>query len=286
MVQEIEVKLEAPPGTVSALAREPWLRRLAVSPLKKERLVSVYYDTDRFDLRDKGIAFRLRHADGKIFQSVKRGAVLSRQEWEWEIDGGKPDFGKARQDGSPLKSLPVKKRDLKPVFETDVKRRVLPVRYRDSEIEIAFDRGEVKTGRRHVPISEIELELKGGKAAGLIELAGRIAAKAHASYGALPKAARGYALKKGGPDQPVWADPLYLDPGLDAEGCFKTVALSCLSHFAANEKAVLAGEAEGVHQMRVGLRRLRTALSLFKALLRGGELENIKTELKWLTEEL
>jgi len=38
--------------------------------------------------------------------------------------------------------------------------------------------------------------------------------------------------------------------------------------------------------MRVGLRRLRTAISVFKELLQGPEAEPIKTELKWLTEQL
>jgi triphosphatase len=38
--------------------------------------------------------------------------------------------------------------------------------------------------------------------------------------------------------------------------------------------------------MRVGLRRLRVAMSVFKDLLLGPETEAIKTELKWLTEQL
>jgi CHAD domain-containing protein len=38
--------------------------------------------------------------------------------------------------------------------------------------------------------------------------------------------------------------------------------------------------------MRVGLRRLRAAISVFKEMLRGPETEQVKTELKWLTEEL
>src|SRR5262249_41583926 len=47
-----------------------------------------------------------------------------------------------------------------------------------------------------------------------------------------------------------------------------------------------AGDPEGVHQMRVGLRRLRAALSLFKTLIEGRELNTVKTDLKWLTEQL
>jgi len=44
--------------------------------------------------------------------------------------------------------------------------------------------------------------------------------------------------------------------------------------------------AEGVHQMRVGLRRLRAAISLFGDIVTGRDTEVLKDELKWLTEEL
>lgn len=53
-----------------------------------------------------------------------------------------------------------------------------------------------------------------------------------------------------------------------------------------NREAVIDGKAEGVHQMRVGLRRLRAAISVFKDLVGGGETESVKRDLKWLTDEL
>jgi inorganic triphosphatase YgiF len=209
---------------------------------------------------------------------------LGRQEWEWEIDGPEPDFDR----NCALPDLDIKKlrRELGPVFETDVRRAILPVRYRGSEIEIAVDRGQVKTGRRHQAISEIELELKKGAPTGLVRLAERIAREAGAHYGVLAKAARGYALRAGETHAPISAPPIRLDPDMTAGDCFKVIALSCLHHFAANEKAVAADEPEGVHQMRVGLRRLRTAIALFQTLLRGRETQKVKAELKWLTEEL
>src|SRR5205814_5594940 len=41
-----------------------------------------------------------------------------------------------------------------------------------------------------------------------------------------------------------------------------------------------------VHQMRVGLRRLRAAISVFKEILADPQTETIKSGLKWLTEQL
>ena len=43
---------------------------------------------------------------------------------------------------------------------------------------------------------------------------------------------------------------------------------------------------DGIHQMRVGLRRLRAASSLFKEILDGPETQRIKVGLVWLTEQL
>jgi CHAD domain-containing protein len=67
---------------------------------------------------------------------------------------------------------------------------------------------------------------------------------------------------------------------------FRTIAGATVRHFSGNADAVCDGDSEGVHQMRVGLRRLRAAISLFKKILSGAGTEKIKTELKWLTGEL
>src|SRR5262249_7121373 len=64
------------------------------------------------------------------------------------------------------------------------------------------------------------------------------------------------------------------------------IGFSCLHHFAANQDAVSHSDPEGVHQMRVGLRRLRAAMSFFKDLIEQPDSEHIKSELKWLTEKL
>src|SRR6185437_6880053 len=67
---------------------------------------------------------------------------------------------------------------------------------------------------------------------------------------------------------------------------FRTIAFSCLHHLAANREAIFKGDPEGVHQMRIGARRLRAAISVFKKMLEGPETENIKMELKWITDQL
>lgn len=85
---------------------------------------------------------------------------------------------------------------------------------------------------------------------------------------------------------PVAAHPVALDTKVTAGVAFTTIAHACLEHFAGNRAAVAAGDAEGVHQMRVGLRRMAAAMSFFKKLLGDGESRRVKRELKWLLGEL
>lgn len=64
------------------------------------------------------------------------------------------------------------------------------------------------------------------------------------------------------------------------------IGLSCLRHFALNERLLTVGDAEAVHQMRVALRRLRAAISIFRDLLRDQETEQLRQDLRWLTNQL
>ena len=75
-------------------------------------------------------------------------------------------------------------------------------------------------------------------------------------------------------------------PGLPAKAAFQSIASACLQQILANKPAILAGDPEGIHLMRVGLRRLRTAISLFADIAVDAKMPAIKRELKWLTSEL
>jgi CHAD domain-containing protein len=54
----------------------------------------------------------------------------------------------------------------------------------------------------------------------------------------------------------------------------------------ANEPSMCAGRAEALHQMRIGLRRLRAAIAVFADVVDDDDVETIKAELKWITKEL
>ena len=64
---------------------------------------------------------------------------------------------------------------------------------------------------------------------------------------------------------PRKARPIRFAPHVSGAVAFRTIAGSCLAHFTENRPAALAGiDDEGIHQARVALRRLRSALVLFE----------------------
>jgi CHAD domain-containing protein len=62
----------------------------------------------------------------------------------------------------------------------------------------------------------------------------------------------------------VGAHPLKISRGMSVEDAFRVTLLECLAHVAANVVAVTRSrEVEGLHQLRVGLRRLTVAFQAF-----------------------
>lgn len=287
---EVELKLAVPPRALRDAARLPWLNKLANGPVTRKKLVSVYFDTAKFKLRDHGLTLRIRRDGRKRLQAIKStdGAAgpAGRNEWEVEVASAKPDLTLARHTALAPFVTGKLARSLRPVFATEVARIVMPLRVGGSDVELALDRGRITSGRRRETISEIELELKTGDRADIARLAGRLARDLPVSYGARAKSERGYALRANERHKPADAEDIALDRDASAGDAFAVIGLSCLHHLAANEDAVRHGEPEGVHQMRVGLRRLRAAISLFAGMVKGRETEAIKTELKWLTGQL
>jgi len=293
MTTEVELKLALPASLAAKVTRLPWVRRLRDGPERRERLDTVYFDTPKMKLRDHGLTIRVRRSGKRRLQTIKSTqtdskAPFGRGEWEQEIRGDRPVLDLAK--GTPLEQLVTKKmrRQLRPIFQTVVERTRVPIRSDGAELELAIDRGRIRRyGRRESePISEIEIEVKQGDRLELSRVAERLARSVPVAYDPVPKAERGYALSRHESQKPVRARPIVIDPRMSTADAFKHIGLSCLDHALSNERAVRAGDPEGVHQMRVGLRRLRAALSIFQELLHGPEPESVNRNLKWLTRQL
>ena len=286
--KEIEVKLELAPATLLSLKKIPLFQTIKAAP-KRASQVSVYFDTDKHKLRQKGLMLRVRREGRRYTQTIKsttNSGLFERDEWETEIAGREPDLNQA--NGAvprPLLSKKVRRR-LKPLFETRVRRTVYPVVDGERAIALAVDRGTIDTGTRSQRLCEIEIELERGTPAVLFDVARELTLALPARLAVKSKSERGYEIVDGEQELPVKAAPVDLPAGTSTRDAFQMIGLVCLKQVINNEAALIKGDPEGVHQMRVGLRRLRAAVSLFAVLLRDPQTEAIKTELKWLAEEL
>jgi len=87
--------------------------------------------------------------------------------------------------------------------------------------------------------------------------------------------------------QPVRAGGSPVDSAMTAGAAFGAIARACLAHYEANRAGILAGEdPEYLHQGRVALRRLRTALGLFGPALDQRGRRILRDELRGLLRKL
>ncbi len=283
---ELEIKLELPSGRAVRRADLPAPLQ-ARDAIRDERLVSVYFDTDRLTLARHRMTLRVRRIGRDYVQTIKAGdGLFERGEWETAVASDRPDLKAARQ--TPLKTvLSTKKlKRLHAVFETRVRRRTHLLRTRTGHVALAVDHGNIDTGWTRRPLHEAELELKGGDRAELIELARRFAHATSAELALKSKSERGYELIEGKTDSAARAESLTIAKRSPAADAFRIIAGSCLKQVVANKPAARNANADGVHQMRVGLRRLRAAMAVFSDILPDRSRRRINDELKWLTDEL
>lgn len=285
---EFEVKLEVEPASLRRLNKLRPIKALKQSP-KQASETTVYFDTPNHRLHKEGLSLRVRRTGGRHVQTIKasgNSASIERNEWESEISGPVPDFVIIK--GTPVEDLLTKKirRKLKPAFETRIRKTTYPLVNKETAIELTIDRGKIDNGHSSTPVCELELELKRGDKSWLFETARTIERALAAQVSLKSKAERGYELIDGCGGAPVKAVPVQLPPACNARESFKAIGFSCLKQITDNVPAILKADPEGVHQMRIGVRRLRAAMSLFKELLQDDQTASIKAELKWFTGEL
>jgi inorganic triphosphatase YgiF len=286
---ESEVKFEASTRDLQKLAAARILRRSDGQLPRHKYLVSTYFDTPKLLLRKNGVSLRVRQAGKKRVQTIKTvngGISPGRGEWEHKLQGDAPDLRAARGTAlEPLLSGKLK-RDLEPVFATHVQRTFLPLRSGNSRIELALDEGHVRAGRKSSPLAEVELELKKGTASDLFKAARLVAGLAPVKLALKSKSERGYDLIADQPSRAFHGSKIILQHDTGIAVAFQVIGRSVLRHIAANEPAVRAADPDGVHQMRVGVRRLRAAIAVFSELLDCEQTQQIKRDLKWLAGKL
>lgn len=274
---EVELKLLLDPADNARLVRHPLLAAHARARQRKARLTARYFDTPDLYLLRHGAGLRVRHAEGQWLQTMKaggsvQGGLHARLEWEGPVTGEVPQLGKLRKlmgehrRWLAMLDAPGLKQQLQPLFSVEVERSTWELDYDGSIIELVLDEGRINRLGRHLPVNEIELELKSGHPASLFAFALALLETVPLQISNVNKAERGYALCLDQRAAAVKAAPLTLPCDASTGQALQAVLANCLRHMQDNEAGVIDGaDSESLHQLRVGARRLRSALRIFAA---------------------
>lgn len=254
----------------AGLRRIPQLACLSAHQASRARhLVTVYYDTAQGLLLQNGMSLRLRKAGrGRAIMTFKAPALESSSAFhrrEVEIPVGPNGFDLSSFD-SEIQDIIKKATKAAPLIErytTDFRRKTINVKTGRSTLEIAIDSGMFLAGDKTHPLHEVEIELKSGDFADAIEWAKNIALEAKLQLATISKAERcavlaGLALptRRAKPEEMQSATPL--------DKAIVIVLSDCLQHYLDYLHPFREERSpHSVHQMRVGLRRLRAALKIF-----------------------
>ena len=268
---EVELKFRIPPARLEALRRE----LMALHPARTV-LRARYADTAEGLLARHGLSLRVRQEDAGWVQTLKAPGVgtVDREEHAVRLDGAAsatpepvPDRHAGTAAHAQLMALlagagPRDAVDLRVRHATDVVRHAVTVQQGAATVELALDTGRADAGEASRPIQEIEFELKAGTSADLVAVALPWVARFGLWLDVVSKGERGDLLARSqafaAPTHAAAPEAVSNEPRRFA----REVVAGCLRQVLRNASEVAGGsdDPDHVHQLRVGLRRLRTAL--------------------------
>ena len=275
---ELELKVELTRDQLQRMRWHPALGDLAAGEPVTRNLRSIYYDTPDHRLKALGISLRLRWDGQGWLQSVKAEGHVRRlppNPLEAEIAAERPqpdlDLIGNREVRRKVEKA-IAKSVLEPVFEILVKRTTRHLQADGAELELALDEGTVRAGSAEDAVCEAELELTSGAPDGLLQTAAKLFGAEPVRLSETSKAERGYSLALGRINGHAHVEPQRgvlpkLDPNHTCAEAFALIVQSAADQIAANRHAVLETvDPAAAHQLRIGLRRVRSALSAFRPL--------------------
>lgn len=283
---ETELKLVLAPGEA---ARVPSAAPLAGMAGRSNRVSALYFDTPARELSRHGLGLRLRRIGRHWRATLKAagdsgGGLHQRPEWEYPMPG--PLLDLSRFAATPLSDLPGAEtlhERLSPILATEFRRTIWDLAPQPgSRLEVALDEGRIVARGRESPIAEVEIEVLEGPVSAAFDLAEALAKTLALRPEPASKLARGMRLAVATRPRPVHASHDSIADAQDAGEAARRIAAACLAQAQANESGVLeSADIEFVHQLRVALRRLRSALRLFREALPSGEDAAFAEDLRW-----
>ena len=290
------LRLVLPPGvpktTIATLQQAPILVQHARNRGVVRRLDSVYYDSADYRLFGSLMSLRVQRHGRRFIQTLRqigpRQQALPDQIWQSPVEDILPDLSRLvgiealaplleRLSAAPLVTM----------FETRLRRQVRRLELPTAIVDIAFDEGLIEAGGREQGLTEISLSLQSGEAGVLYDIAMRLLELGPLQIDGASVARRGYALASGVARKAEKAAPSTLTPAFGVDDMIAAVLGGCQAHLQANQSVAEEGSSpDGVHQMRVALRRMRSAFSLLRRELPSAMMQSLGDEAKWAAGEL
>lgn len=297
--REIELKLAGDPRALQAALKSRMLTPWVVKLDRARTLDNRYFDSPDLRLAQNGVALRIRRLSPRRYlQTLKAAAIdegpFTRGEWEMPIPEPVLDLDRFTDPNARARLALIRPDVLTERFATVFKRKTIQLAdpQGGGTIEMALDLGTLRATRAdgtaaEEPIAEIELELTSGSARILFGLAEQLAAEAGLTIAIANKAERGHRLATGAPPTPQKAIKSPIAAGMTVEQALEHFARHGYAQWLANQPVVEDGrDPEGAHQMRVALRRLRSALTLFRSVIPKPQLDRFKADMAWLAAAL
>ncbi len=281
-MSEVELKFQVPAGRRAAVEAAV----AGSTPPRRMRLQAAYFDTPSGLLAGARMALRLRK-EGRVWVQTLKGALpdgagmtraehnVTRSETGTTVPAIDPQLHADTPVGAALLKLLHSNKaradgPLQRVMATDIWRRARTVRVPGGSVELAFDAGVIEAGPpdapRRAPVCELEIELQSGRPQAVVSAAERWVVRHGLWLDTRSKAEIGHLLwRDQAMAQPRRADAVALARLMTPAQALDAVLRSCLEQISVNASQIAAGpqDPEHVHQLRVGLRRLRTALRFF-----------------------
>ncbi|MDX3907496.1 MAG: CYTH and CHAD domain-containing protein [Pigmentiphaga sp.] len=287
---EQELKFSVPRASRKSVAAQ----LASLQPPPRVRLRAMYFDTADRQLARRHAAIRLRQEGRRWVQTFKMAGADALSRIELNHPCPRRELDLTVYTGTPAEAvLASLTGELQVRYETDVWRRAVSARTRGGTVEIAYDEGVIRAGELELPVCELEFELASGRPEALFKLAARwqrqhglvldVRSKAERGDGLANAAARITAVPLDAQSAvrekeilrfwaPRAAAEVNLEKRASPDEALRIVTAECFDQIVRNATALAAVEVpadtilpneELVHQLRVGMRRLRSAWRLF-----------------------
>ena len=269
---DVGLKFSVPRVARAALRDE--LARGSAS--ERTSLAAMYLDTEDRCLARAGVEWRLRREGRRWIQTLRLGKGGDEAS-EHEVIRPHAQFDAEAHAGTSLgdRLLHLLHRDSSQNsvvgvrFQTEVRRVTRRIRARGAVVDVTFDEGRLLSDRATQRICDVEFRTVSGSTASMLSLVERWRKRFGLLYEPRSNVERGERLANGVAFAPVRkAARLKYRRGASAVEAFGSVLAECVDQIARNAVGLTDGDpalrVEHVHQLRVGIRRLRSALRSFE----------------------